>query len=425
MHTDQNSFLFLQGPHGPFFWSLAQIIRSAGARIEKIGFNQGDTFYWRDANSYTPFQDEMSNWPDFIKAKLETGVTDLVLYGDEREIHKTAIKMAQSKGIRIHFFEEGYLRPYWVTYERQGLNGHSPVAAMPIPKMIDALKNLEPDQPEAPARWGELRSHIFHGGLYHFQVMMRNGAYPKYLSHREKTVQQEFLYHLRKLFRMPYMAVKTIRERARIFRSGRSYHLVLLQLEHDASVKLHSDYASIRDFIDEVLDSYIEGAPKHHLLVFKAHPLDDFSNQFDRHIRKRAHELGRSDMIRFVHGGPLARLLDQAKSVVTINSTGAQQALWRGIPVKSMGRSVYNKPELVSSQSLADFFTQPDAPDLTAYREYRRYLLETSQIMGGFYSARSRIRLLRSVVDLMLADADPYERLQKTTAAIAPQRKLA
>ena len=288
MTSETGYFLFLQGPHGPFFWNLAEIIQSAGARVEKIGFNQGDAFYWRGRDSYTAYTKSVSEWSDFISAKLDEGVTDLVLYGDERPMHQEAIKLAKARNIRLHYFEEGYLRPFWITYERQGVNGHSPLVNMSIPKMRKALKASEPDHPEAPARWGEMRSHIMHGAIYHWHVMVRNGNYPSFQSHRDKTVQQEFLFHFRKLLRMPYMAVKTILERRSIFRSGRSYHLILLQLEHDASIKLHSDYTCLRDFVDEVIDAYVKGAPKHHLLVFKAHPLDDFSNDLHSHIKKRA-----------------------------------------------------------------------------------------------------------------------------------------
>ncbi|MEY4871307.1 MAG: hypothetical protein RLZZ563_637, partial [Pseudomonadota bacterium] len=52
-----------------------------------------------------------------------------------------------------------------------------------------------------------------------------------------------------------------------------------------------------------------------------------------------------------------------------------------------------------------------------AYRDFRRYLLETSQIPGGFYSARGRRELLRHVTDLLLAAEDPYDALRSGNAA--------
>ena len=91
--------------------------------------------------------------------------------------------------------------------------------------------------------------------------------------------------------------------------------------------------------------------------------------------------------------------------------------LWRGIPLKAFGRAVYSKPDLASTQALPEFFAQPVRPDRRAYRDYRRFLLETSQVSGGFYSAAGRRRLLRQVADMMLAAEDPYDALRAGRAA--------
>ena len=107
---------------------------------------------------------------------------------------------------------------------------------------------------------------------------------------------------------------------------------------------------------------------------------------------------------------------------MTVNSTAAQQALWRGLPTRTFGAAVYAKPEFVSSQPLPEFFAQPSRPDSRAYRDYRRYLLETSQIAGGFYSAKGRRELLRQVVDMMLSTEDPYDALRSGNAA--PRQQL-
>jgi capsular polysaccharide export protein len=113
-----------------------------------------------------------------------------------------------------------------------------------------------------------------------------------------------------------------------------------------------------------------------------------------------------------VRGGKLAPLLDSARSAVTVNSTAAQQALWRGLPLKCFGRAVYDKPEFVSAQPLAEFYRAPEPPDSAAYRLFRHYLLKTSQLPGSFYAARGRRRILREVVDLMLSKHDGYATLR-------------
>ena len=35
-------FLFLQGPHGPFFSKLGKMLRKTGAEVWRVGFNAGD-----------------------------------------------------------------------------------------------------------------------------------------------------------------------------------------------------------------------------------------------------------------------------------------------------------------------------------------------------------------------------------------------
>ncbi len=128
---------------------------------------------------------------------------------------------------------------------------------------------------------------------------------------------------------------------------------------------------------------------------------------------RRARDLEIAARVHVVDGGKLAALLSQARSAITVNSTAAQQALWRGLPVLAMGRAVFDKPGIVSRQTLDDFLRHPERPDARTYRDYRAYLLETSQVPGGFYAARSRAHALRLVVDMMLAPHDPYQALPR------------
>ena len=83
---------------------------------------------------------------------------------------------------------------------------------------------------------------------------------------------------------------------------------------------------------------------------------------------------------------------------------------------------MFAKPEFVSTQPLEEFFAAPTRPDTRAYRLYRRYLLETSQVPGGYYSRRGRRQLTRVVVDMMLSPHDPYAALSSGTAS--PRQQL-
>ena len=420
---DHKVFLFLQGPHGPFFQRLARMVRHSGADVWRVGFNAGDRLFWQDRDRYVAYRGDAQGWPDFFKTLIvEKRVTDIVLYGDVRPIHAQAIAYAKELDLTIHVFEEGYMRPYWVTYERDGSNGHSKLMRMSVDDMRHALDNSDMDTALPPASWGDMRQHIWYGALYHGAVLLCNRGYREFRAHRALSVRQEFGLYLKRLVLMPYQAIERRIATWRIRHGGFPYHLALLQLEHDAALQAQSPVETMSDFLRTVIEGFAEGAPKHHHLVVKAHPLEDGRVPVRRELLRRAREHGLSSRVHFVRGGKLARLLDEARTAVTVNSTAAQQVLWRGIPLKTFGEAVYAKPEFVSTKPLRDFFSLAERPDRRAYGDYRRYLLETSQIAGGFYSARGRRQVLRQAVDLMLSEEDPYDALVAGTAA--PRQQL-
>lgn len=408
----QKTFLFLQGPHGPFFRQLGQMLRKAGVPVWRVGFNAGDAAFWGRAPGYLPFPGELADWPKALATILKDhAITDIVLYGDTRPTHAEAVRQAKALGLRVHVFEEGYLRPYWVTYERGGSNGHSRLMDFSVPEMRDRLAQSDIDMPTPPAHWGDMRQHIFYGALYHWFVMFRNARYPGFRPHRALPVHSEALLYTRRLLLMPLLALHRRRTTARIKAGGYPYHLALLQLEHDASFQAHSRFDDMQAFVVEVVRGFAKGAPAHHHLVFKAHPLESGQSPLRRIIRQAASRHRIAARTHYLRGGKLAQILDQARSAVTVNSTSGQQALWRGIPLKAFGTAVFSKPEFVSDQPLPDFFAAPQRPDAKAYREYRQFLLETCQIPGGFYSASGRQQLLRHLIDMMLDDRDPYDAL--------------
>ena len=403
-------FLMLQGPHGPYFRQLGEMLADAGCDVLRVGFSVGDWHFWRNADTYVPFYGPLDKWDAFFTDLVHThGITDIVLYGDTKPVHAQAVKIAKSIGLSIHVFEEGYLRPYWVSYERDGSNGNSRLMNMTVDDMRNALASSNIDAIEAPAHWGDMYHHVFYSFVYHAMMLMGNRKYKKMRTHRDTPVRVEFAQAVRQILRTPLRnAVRNIKTR-RLLRGGHPYHIVLMQLEHDSAFQKHSSFETMEDFFRVVIRGFAEGAPQHHRLVFKAHPLEFGKTTTKRLLRKIAAEYGVENRVLYIPGQKLGRIMDHARTAITVNSTAAQQALWRGIPLKIFGSAVYDKPEFVSTASIKDFFGAPERPDTTAYRDYRRYLLETSQIAGGFYSSSGRKQLLRQVADMMLSRRDPYD----------------
>lgn len=224
-------FLFLQGPHGPFFRQLSKMLRKTGADTFRVGFNKGDEIFWGRDN-YIPFTQDLTQWPDtFSNIVTKHTITDVVLYGDTWPIHKQAIEIAQVRNITIHVFEEGYMRPYWITYERNGSNGNSRLMDMSLADMQQALHYSDLDTPMPSSHWGDTRQHIFYGAVYHWLVMFANRKYRHFKSHRRLSVQAEFALYLKRLLMMPFHHIQRRLKTHQIIHGEFPYHLVLLQLE--------------------------------------------------------------------------------------------------------------------------------------------------------------------------------------------------
>ncbi|MDJ1008485.1 MAG: capsule biosynthesis protein CapA [Paracoccaceae bacterium] len=406
-------FLFLQGPHGPFFALLARRLSELGHDTLRVGFNAGDGLFRRGFRRYWRYGGDGAGWSDWLAEQIASeGVTDIVLYGTTRPVHADALALAAARGLRSHVFEEGYLRPWWVTYERGGTNAASRLMEIDVAEMAEALGALGEPPPAAPARWGDTRQHVFWGAVTHAATLAGSLVRPPIPTHREPGLPAELAIALRYLALMPFTALARRQATARLKRAAAPYHLVLLQLAHDETYRRASPYPSNEAFVEDVIGAFGTGAPSHHHLVFKAHPLEDGRQPLARTIRRIARRRGLGARVHFMAGARLGPLLDNANSALTVNSTAAHQALWRGLPVKVLGPAPHAKPEFTSDQSLVGFYRAPALPDRAAYLTFRRYLLATCQVPGGFYAAAARRRLLRYVVDRVLSPHDPYDMLR-------------
>jgi capsular polysaccharide export protein len=83
------------------------MLRKTGADTIRVGLNKGDEIFWGPDN-FIAFTQDLTQWPDtFSNIVTKHTITDVVLYGDTRPIHKQAIEIAQARNVTIHVFEEG------------------------------------------------------------------------------------------------------------------------------------------------------------------------------------------------------------------------------------------------------------------------------------------------------------------------------
>src|SRR3974390_1904330 len=112
------NFLMLQGTASPFFSRVGDWLICRGAGGRRVNFCTGDAVYWwgKAAGRYRGAPD---GFADFLAQKCESeSITDLILFADQRPFHQVAVSLARSTGRRLHTFEEGYIRPNYITLER-------------------------------------------------------------------------------------------------------------------------------------------------------------------------------------------------------------------------------------------------------------------------------------------------------------------
>jgi len=117
--------LLLQGPIGPFFSRFSGELSERGFNVWKVNLNGGDRFFYR-RNQSIDYDGNIREWDSYLdRLIVNKDIGRIYLFGDCRAYHRIARKVAKRRGIRLFVFEEGYIRPNYITLEENGVNGHS------------------------------------------------------------------------------------------------------------------------------------------------------------------------------------------------------------------------------------------------------------------------------------------------------------
>ena len=68
------SFLFLQGPYGPFFYRLGKALEQHGCRVRKVVTGGGDWFFWPSARNVCLWRGHVYEWPLWISRCMEENI---------------------------------------------------------------------------------------------------------------------------------------------------------------------------------------------------------------------------------------------------------------------------------------------------------------------------------------------------------------
>lgn len=391
------NFLFLQGPPGPLFWRLAQRVQTLDCGIFRINLNGGDAADW--PGTATNYRGSRKRWTLFIDRFLsDNAITDLVLFGDCRPFHMAAHHMAQLRKIDVHVFEEGYIRPDWLTLEPSGVNGNSSLPRDPN-WYLEEAKHLPPvpHRPSITASFGRRARDAYR---YYSRVVLSRPLYPFYTSHRQGSLTLEGFGWLYKFA----CESATIKQADRVVAglADAPYFLFPLQLSKDYQIRAHSPFQDMVEAVAYVLYSFARRAPEHMQLLIKEHPLDASFMNWHRCIGALAREAGIADRVSHIAGGDLSDLAKRASGMVTVNSTSATLALAAGVPTIALGKAIYNMPGITHQGRLDEFWTRPQAPDTAVYDAFRRVLYDRCLIYGGLASESATNILVESALDRLV-----------------------
>lgn len=397
--TTKRRFLFLQGPPGPFFWLLGKELEKRGCAVFRINFNGGDRHDW--PGEAVNYRGRASRWPMFFDHFIRNNrITDIMMFGDCRPLHHAAHGLAKLRDVTMHVFEEGYIRPHWVTMEPDGVNGYS--AMYPdAERLIQQAHRLPPIPPVVPisASFERRARDALH---YYASDCLTRWQYPFYKSHRPGSLLLEGLGWLLKFGRQRWNAPRNAEELAHL--DDAPYFLFPLQLGTDYQIRTHSPFGSMREAAIYVMESFALNAPPNTNLVIKEHPLDcDFRSWRD-FVRRQARRLGMEGRFLHVDGGDLEAMAHDCLGMVTVNSTSGTLGLANGAPVFVMGHAVYNVPGITHQGRLDDFWGAPLPPEKAKYDAFRRVLHARCLVSGGFASQSAIATLIESTLIRLFED---------------------
>ncbi|POA17736.1 capsule biosynthesis protein CapA [Pseudomonas sp. FW300-N1A1] len=402
----RNSFLFLQGVSSPFFARLAKALRAIDQRVHSISFNVGDLLYSTGSRSvYSARPQELEAF--YSQYFHDHQVTDLVLFGDCRPVHRPAVTLARLQGIRVHVFEEGYFRPYWVTLERDGVNNNSRLPRDPdwyrdVGQHIARYDNGNPFKLSFVAR-------AAHDVLYHSGGALNKLCFPHYRTHAPYSAATEYAGFVRQGIRLLFAARRDDARVAEVARERHPTFLLPLQLDSDAQIKDHSPFANMFEVINHVIASFAASAPSAARLLVKNHPLTPGLVNYQRITQALARQYGVADRVDFLESGHMPTLLSHIAGMITVNSTAGASALLHKRPTFTLANPIYAMPGLTQQGNLDDFWHHPQAPDMALFHHFRNTVIHTTQINGGFYTGCGIDMAVNNCLDVLLAKTSRIE----------------
>lgn len=378
---DGNNVLMLQGPVGPFFYRFSKKLQNAGANVYKINFNGGDWIFYPFGS--VNFNGKLDDFYLFLKDFCVLNHIDtIMLFNDCRPVHSIAKNVANELNINLGVFEEGYIRPDFITFENDGVNGHSQ-----MPRVRSFYDGLTITNESRIKEVGNtFHAMAFYAFCYWFFAFLFSFYFNNSLHHRSLNPLETYPWLISFWRKFKYKRTEK-KTKALIRTLPKQYFLVVLQVYNDTQIGSHYDGASVEAFIEGTILSFAKHSETGQYLVIKHHPMDRGYCEYSHLISDLTIRYGVSGRVFYIHDEHLPTLLNNALGCVVINSTVGVSALHHGCPTKVCGNAFYDIDGLTYQGSLNIFWREAkmSKPDHELYLKFRNYVIVKTQINGSFY----------------------------------------
>ena len=375
VRRDKRHVLFLQGTGSLFFARLAARLEKVEVETSKIHLCFGDRVFWRGSNSVS-YKGRRDDWPEFLSTYiLENRVTDIILFSDSRPYHCAAVKVAKPMGVNVFVFENGYVRPDWITMEKDGVNGRSGFPTDPAKIRVlceqaaGKTQEYSVGSPSTPMRL------YFGDTTFHTLNFLFGFVFPQYKGFRTVSALSEARGWIKRAITRASKVARSTKALNQLLESTRTIFFFPLQLEHDFQLKVDSPFNSIEEAADKVIASFAENASANTVLLVKNHPLDNNTINREAQTLKLARKYGVADRVVFIETGHNPTILKRSVGMVTINSTLGTGAMFHGVPMCVLGDAIYNVEGLVHDGDLDSFWQAPCPFDYKFSQVFRDALI--------------------------------------------------
>lgn len=373
--------LIVQGDWEGGMSLLGQDLKDAGHEVGKVFFCFPDVTYKIRGIRTHLFRQPLEDFEDWLRELIERdGYDTFFVYNHYRPYNQIAWNLAEELDLGCWVFELGLIRPNCVTvFSRKSL---------PIPTLAKAWQKLldgaPPPQPvETPVELCKVTTpaKLVAFCTNFFLSRVTAPLFPNFVDQRDMKLWRHLKHGIIHMWRFLERSDDDLMDPVFAGELSGNYYAVPLQVHSDTQITKCSDFKSIEQFIKKVVHSFEHHAPPGTKLVFKVHPMDRGYKDYMDLITGLDHRLGGGRLL-YVDRVHLPSLLTHSRGVVNINSSVGITALTHHAPTITLGKAVYDLPELTFQRKLDEFWALAKKPKKERVNQFINYLLRTSQGRG-------------------------------------------